>query len=88
MHPWSEQASERLDEAWDQALEIPSWAGWQEATQCLPPDTVKDIGPEERAIRSQAEAQRRRAAGTLLVTQEAEDDELIVASRRLAAALA
>ena len=87
MHPWPQGASERLEAAWDQALELASWAGWQEAAQCLPSDTLEDIGPEERAIRIQAEAQRRRAAGTLLVTQEAEDDELIVASSRLAAAL-
>ena len=87
MHPWPEGADERLELAWEQALELASWAGWQEASQCLPPDTLEDIGAEERAIRSQAEAERRRSAGTLLLTQEADDDAFVAEARRLAAAL-
>ena len=89
MHPWSAETSQRLEVEWDQALEIASWAGWQEAAQCLPPDTVEDIGPEERAVRAQAEAQRRRSAGSLLVLPQAGTEaDIASAAARLAAALA
>ena len=88
MHPWSPQASALLDAAWEEALEVASWAGWQDASTLVPPDTVEDISPEERALRRSAEAQRKRCAGTLLVESEEAASGCADSARLLAAALA
>ena len=88
MHPWNPEAEAKLDQAWDSALEMAAWAGWQEASACHPPHAVEDIDAEERALRSQAARARRQAAGQLQVRRDpAEDRGVAAAAKRLAADL-
>ena len=88
LHPWSPQDSALLESSWEEALEVASWAGWQDASTLVPPDTVEDISPEERVLRRSAEAQRKRSAGTLLVESEEAESGFACSARLLAAALA
>ena len=88
LHPWTPEEDERLDVTMGCALELATWAGWQEAAMCNHPDSSEQIGVEERATRRQALAARRAAAGQLEVTRdEPEDASVILAARRLAAGI-
>ena len=90
LHPWSPAAQQALEDAWGEALEFATWAGWQEqAVSSTTPDAGEDISAEERAVRRQAAAARCSQAGTLEVSREcAEDFGAAAAAAELAAALA
>ena len=82
LHPWTPDAAEDLESHWELALELASWAGWQEAAASALPDAIETINAEERAVRRAAQAERRQAAGLLEVAREEPDDRSAIATAR------